>query len=133
MKLGLLVAYYPSRIPDPKGKFPSTIRVLIHLAGGEVGVVKHSQMVGIQGKRKVVRRELDPGIGAGKINTLAYPSYTYDAEPGFAEHDIEEYEKISADLAWSRSLEAARKAFNRPVQNLELLVDEHHQGTLPRS
>lgn len=128
MKLGLLIAYYPSRIPDPLGKFPSHINVLVHLAGGEVGLVKHSQMAGIQGKRRVVKRVLDPGIGAGKINKLAYPSYTYNAEPGFAEHDIDEYEKISADLAWSRSLAAARKAFNRPNNNLELLVDENHQG-----
>lgn len=132
MKLGLLVAYYPSRIPDTRGKFPSHINVLVHLAGSEVGLVKHSQMVGIQGKRRVVKRVLDPGIGAGKINKLAYPSYTYNAEPGFAEHDIEEYEKISADLAWSRSLAAARKAFNRPNNNIELLVDENHQGMAPR-
>ncbi|CAN8099656.1 unnamed protein product [Discula destructiva] len=128
MKLGLLIAYYPSRIPDPMGKFPSSIQVLVHLAGTEVGLVKHSQMVGIQGKRRVVKRVLDPGIGAGKINKLAYPSYTYNADPGFAEHDIDEYEKISADLAWSRSLDAARKAFNRPQGDLELLVDENHQG-----
>lgn len=128
LKLRLLIAYYPSRIPDPLGKFPSNIQALVHLAGSEVGLVKHSQMVGIQGKRRVVKRVLDPGIGVGKINKLAYQSYTYDADPGFAEHDIEDYEKISSDLAWSRSLAAARKAFNRDYQNIELLVDENHQG-----
>lgn len=128
LKLRLLIAYYPTRIPDPLGKFPSNIHALVHLAGSEVGLVKHSQMVGIQGKRRLVRRVLDPGIGAGKINKLAYQSYTYNADPGFAEHDIEEYEKISADLAWSRSLAAARKAFNRAYPNIELLVDENHQG-----
>lgn len=128
LKLRLLIAYYPSRIPDPLGKFPSNIHALVHLAGTEVGLVKHSQMVGIQGKRRVVKRVLDPGIGAGKINKLAYQSYTYNADPGFAEHDIEDYEKISADLAWSRSLAAARKAFNRSQPNIELLVDENHQG-----
>lgn len=128
LKLRLLIAYYPSRIPDPLGKFPSNIQALVHLAGSEVGLVKHSQMVGIQGKRRVVKRVLDPGIGAGKINKLAYESYTYEADPGFAEHDIDQYEKISADLAWSRSLAAARKAFNRALPNIELLVDENHQG-----
>ncbi|KAJ4394838.1 hypothetical protein N0V93_004058 [Gnomoniopsis smithogilvyi] len=128
LKLRLLIAYYPSRIPDPLGKFPSNIHALVHLAGSEVGLVKHSQMVGIQGKRRLVKRILDPGIGAGKINKLAYHSYTYNADPGFAEHDIDDYDKISADLAWSRSLAAARKAFNRAYPNIELLVDENHQG-----
>lgn len=127
MKLGLLIAYYPTRIPDPQGKFPSSVRVLVHLAGQEVGIVKHSQMVGIQGKRRVVQQNLDPGIGIGKINKLAYPSYTYDAQPGFAEHDLDEYEKIGAELAWSRSLAAARKAFNH-YADMELLLDEHVQG-----
>lgn len=128
MKLGLLIAYYPSRIPDPLGRFPSNIQALVHLAGSEVGLVKHSQMVGIQGKRRVVKRVLDPGIGVGKINKFAYESYTYNADPGFAEHDIEEYDKISADLAWGRSLSVARKAFNRSWPKIELLVDENHQG-----
>lgn len=130
MKLGLLIAYYPSRIPDPQGKFPSSIQALVHLAGQEVGIVKHSQMVGIQGKRRVVQRNIDPGIGAGKINKLAYPSYTYNAQPGFAEHDLEEYEKISAELAWSRSLAVARRAFHRYI-NMEMMVDENIQGRVP--
>lgn len=127
MKLGLLVAYYPTRIPDPQGKFPSSIRVLVHLAGQDIGIVKHSQMVGVQGKRRVVQRTIDPGIGAGKINRLAYPSYTYNAQPGFAEHDLDEFDKISAELAWSRSLAAARKAFNH-YANMELILDENIQG-----
>ncbi|KAF3762717.1 hypothetical protein M406DRAFT_294452 [Cryphonectria parasitica EP155] len=127
MKLGLLIAYYPTRIPEPQGKFPSSIQVLVHLVGNEVGVVKHSQMVGIQGKRRVVKRNVDPGIGAGRINKLAYPSYTYSAEAGFAEHDLDEYERISAELAWSRSLTAARKAFHRYI-NMELTLDENIQS-----
>lgn len=130
MKLGLLIAYYPTRIPEPRGKFPSSIRVLVHLAGHEVGVVKHSQMVGIQGKRRVVKRTLDPGLGAGKINSpmeIAYPSYTYAAEPGFAEHDLDEYERVSAELAWSRSLAVARRAFNAYV-DVEVVVDENIQS-----
>lgn len=127
MKLGLLIAYYPTRIPDPQGRFPSSVRVLVHLAGQDIGIVKHSQMVGIQGKRRVVQRKIDPGIGAGKIGKLAYPSYTYSAQPGFAEHDLDEYERISGELAWSRSLGAARKAFNTHV-NMEMILDENIQG-----
>ncbi|PSR81293.1 hypothetical protein BD289DRAFT_43377 [Coniella lustricola] len=130
LKLGLLIAYYPTRIPEPRGKFPSSIRVLVHLAGDNIGIVKHSQLVGIQGKRRVVKHTLDAGLGAGKINSpasIAYPSYTYAAEPGFAEHDLDEYDRVSAELAWSRSLAAARKAFNSHVE-MELLVDEHAEG-----
>lgn len=130
MKLGLLIAYYPTRIPEPRGKFPSSIRVLVHLAGDEVGVVKHSQMVGIQGKRRVVKRTLDAGLGAGKINSpteIAYPTYSYAAEPGFAEHDLDEYERVSAELAWSRSLAVAKRAFNS-FANVEVVVDENIQS-----
>lgn len=129
MKLGLLIAYYPSRIPDPQGKFPSSIQPLVHLAGDDIGVVKHSQMIGIQGKRRVVKRNIDPGVGAAKTNNLAYPAYTYSAQPGFAEHDLEEYDKISAELAWSRSLTAARRAFHRYI-NMETILDQNVQGML---
>lgn len=101
--------------------------MLVHLAGTEVGIVKHSQMVGIQGKRRVVQRNVDPGIGAGRINKMAYPSYTYAAQPGFAEHDLDEYDRISAELAWSRSLAAARKAFHT-YTNMELTLDENIQS-----
>lgn len=132
MKLGLLIAYYPTRIPDPKGRFPSSVQVLVHLTGHDIGVVKHSQMVGIQGKRRVVQRSVDPGLGAGRIGRLAYPSYTYSAQPGFAEHDLDEYDRIGAELAWSRSLAAARKAFNHHA-NLERIVDESIQGELSPS
>lgn len=129
MKLGLLIAYYPSRIPDPQGKFPSSIKALVHLAGQELGVVKHSQMVGIQGKRRVVKRNVGPGIGLSKINDLAYPTYMYSAQPGFAEHDLDEYDRISAELAWSRSLAVARKAFHQYI-NMEMIVDRNIQGAL---
>lgn len=129
MKLGLIIAYYPSRIPDTQGRFPSSVQALVHIAGQEVGVAKHSQMVGIQGKRRVVKRNIGPGIGLSKMNTLAYPIYMYSVQPGFAEHDLDEYEKVSAELAWSRSLAAARKAFNQ-YTNMEIIVDQNVQGKL---
>lgn len=111
-KLGLLIAYYPTSIPDPKGRFPNNISTLVHLATGEeIGVTKQTQMVGIQGKRRMTRKKVERGQGTGGTLNLAYPSYTYDAESGFAEHDMEEYDRVCAELAWSRSLAAARKAF----------------------
>ncbi|TQN66017.1 hypothetical protein CSHISOI_09393 [Colletotrichum shisoi] len=127
-KLGLLIAYYPTAIPDPKGHFPSSISTLVHLAAGEeIGVTKQTQMVGIQGKRRTTRKKVESGIGTGGTLRLAYPTYTYDAVPGFAEHDLEEYSKVPAELAWSRSLSAARKAFNNHV-DLELVLEENVQG-----
>ncbi|KAL0934647.1 uncharacterized protein CTRU02_211446 [Colletotrichum truncatum] len=127
-KLGLLIAYYPTAIPDPKGHFPSSITALVHLAAGEeIGITKQSQMVGIQGKRRTTRKKVENGIGTGGTLRLAYPTYTYDAEPGFAEHDLDEYNKVSAELAWSRSLGVARKAFNNHV-DLELVLEENVQG-----
>ena len=128
-KLGLLVAYYPTSIPDPKGRFPSSIHALVHLTGDDIGVIHQSQMVGIQGKRRLIRRKLDRGLGTGRTLQLAYPSYKYNADPGFAEHDLEEYERISAELAWSRSLAAARDAFKMYV-NLELVLEQNVQGKL---
>ncbi|KXH27277.1 dienelactone hydrolase [Colletotrichum simmondsii] len=127
-KLGLLIAYYPTAIPDPKGHFPSSISALVHLAAGEeIGVTKRSQMVGIQGKRRTTRKKVENGMGIGGMLQLAYPTYTYDAEPGFAEHDLDEYHQVSAELAWSRSLGAARKAFNNHA-DLELVLEQNVQG-----
>lgn len=111
-KLGLLIAYYPTTIPDPQGRFPSAIRTLVHLPAGEdVGVTKQSQLVGIQGKRRVDRKRIEAGSGVGGMLRLAWPAYTYQAEQGFAERDMEEYNRVSAELAWSRSLAAAKKVF----------------------
>ncbi|KAJ3536514.1 hypothetical protein NM208_g6681 [Fusarium decemcellulare] len=127
-KLGLLIAYYPTSIPDPNGKFPNSISALVHLAAGEeIGVVKQSQMVGIQGKKRTRRKTIRSGLGTGGKLNLAYPSYTYNAEPGFAEHDLEEYDGISADLAWSRSLSAARKVFGIDP-DLELVLENNLQS-----
>ncbi|KAI0482094.1 hypothetical protein GGR56DRAFT_684571 [Xylariaceae sp. FL0804] len=129
-RLGCLVAYYPSAVPDPRARFPAAISVLVHLAGDEVDVVTHSQMVGIQGKRRVARRKIERGLGTGgsvSSAKTAYRSYTYaGAEPGFAEHDLDEYDHVSAGLAWSRSLGVVRRAFRRDRDaDLEALVEQN--------
>lgn len=131
-KLGLLVAYYPTAIPDPKGKFPNAIRTLVHFAAGtEVGVTKKSQMVGIQGKRRTRPKRIDAGLGTGGKLELAYPSYTYQAEPGFSEHDVEEFDGVSAELAWSRSLSTARKVFGIDP-DLEMVLERNLQSLSSR-
>lgn len=88
-------------------------------------------MVGIQGKKHTRRRTISRGLGTGGKLNLAYPSYTYDAQPGFAEHDMEEYDGISADLAWSRSLAMARRVFGINP-DLEVALDNNVQSELLR-
>jgi len=122
-----MVAYYPTSIPDPKTPFPPGCQVLVHFAGTEssIGVTTTPVLLGLQGKRKTVKRKLPEGFGAGGIGELAYPSYTYqDCEPGFAEHDVQEYDKVASRLSWSRSLSTVRKAFGIEV-DLERIWEEH--------
>ncbi len=127
-KLGLLIAYYPTSIPDPKGRFPGSITALVHLAvGEEISVTKQTQMVGIQGKRRVTRTTVESGAGTGGSLRYAYPSYTYNSPAGFAEHDLDDYNRVCAELAWSRSLATANKAFARDA-GLELALEENVQG-----
>ncbi|KAI9157965.1 dienelactone hydrolase [Paramyrothecium foliicola] len=127
-KLGLLIAYYPTAIPDPQGRFPNSISALVHLAAGEeIGVTTQSQMVGIQGKRRTTQKKIQSGAGTGGTLRLAYPTYTYNAEPGFAEHDMDEFDRVSAELAWSRSLSCARKAFGSEP-DLEAVLDVNTQS-----
>ncbi|KAI0438601.1 hypothetical protein F4803DRAFT_554851 [Xylaria telfairii] len=130
-KLAGLVAYYPSRIPDPRGAFPGGVRVVAHLVGDEVGVVGHSQMVGIQGKRRVVKRAV-AGVGVGGAvvagHAVNYPCYRYrDAGVGFAEEDLDDYDPLAAELAWSRSLDTLRTAFRMDVE-LEGVVERNLDG-----
>ncbi|KAH9995329.1 NTF2-like protein [Xylariaceae sp. FL0662B] len=122
LKLGCLIAYYPTRIPDPRTTFPYSIDVLVHLSSGEeVGVVKQDQLIGIQGKKRTTKRTIERGSGTGKSLNMGYLSYSYDAAPGFAEHDMEDYENISAELAFSRSLAVARRALRKDVDYEKVL------------
>lgn len=84
-------------------------------------------MVGIQGKRRTKKSSVQAGLGTGGKLQLAYPSYTYEAETGFAEHDMEEYDGIAAELAWSRSLAMARKVFGIDP-DLELVLEKNLQS-----
>lgn len=84
--------------------------------------------LGLQGKKKRKTRPINPGIGTGERLELAYPAYTYDnAQPGFAEHDMEEYDHLAADLAWTRTIHVLRKGFSRQT-DLERRWEEHQEG-----
>jgi hypothetical protein len=89
-----LIAYYPTAIVNPKVKFPPSLHNTTHLA-------------------------------ASQNFAPAFNSYTYEnVAPGFAERDLEEYERVSASLAWSRTLSILRAAFNIAV-DLERVWEEH--------
>ncbi|GAP90366.1 putative dienelactone hydrolase [Rosellinia necatrix] len=133
-RLACLVAYYPGRVPDVRGAFPGGVRALAHLSSDEeIAVVAHSQIAGFQGKRRVVKRRVGRGVGVGGGGVTvggaacAYPCYRYEAPAGFAERDLDEYEPVAADLAWSRSLGAVRAAFRMDV-DLEGVVDRNMEG-----
>ena len=92
--LATLVAYYPTNIPSPKAKYPPTPELIVHLAA-------------VQGFAP------------------AFTNFVYsDVQPGFAEHDLDEFDKVAAGLAWTRTLAALRKGFNVDP-NLERVWEEH--------
>jgi dienelactone hydrolase len=127
-RLAALIAYYPTNIPEARTRFPPTLRVLVHLAGESVGVVTFPQALGIQGKRRVRTKRIQPGIGLGERLNLAFPTFTYEfAQPGFAEHDLDEYDHVSAELAWTRSLEIIRRAFRKDA-DLEKTVEDNQES-----
>lgn len=67
--------------------------------------------------------------GLGELRTYAYEGVT----PGFAESDVDEYDSMTKDLAWSRSLAWARKAFGADDPDHEGVRDAHFDkvGTDP--
>ena len=93
-KLCAVVAYYPTKVPNTNTMFPPNTQFVIHIAGDQR--IKPKQ-----------------------------PSYLYPhAKTGFAESDLEEYDKVSASLAWSRTLAAVRKGFGIEV-DLEKVWEDH--------
>ena len=93
-KLVALIAYYPPYMPNTNTAFPPTLLVRAHLAGNQNFGTKH-------------------------------PSYRYpDTESGFAEHDLDEYDKIAERLAWSRTLGLLREGFGMTT-DLESIWDNH--------
>jgi hypothetical protein len=90
-----LVAYYPTGISNPLVRFPKGMRTVTHLAASQ---------------------NFAPAFGN---------CYTYEAVlPGFAERDLEEYDRIAAELAWSRTLGVLRAAFGIEA-DLERVWEEH--------
>ena len=100
--------------------------MLVHLpTGEEIGVNRNTEILGLQGKRRTIKKRVDPGLGPGGELSLSYQAYTYDnVAAGFAEHDLDECEKVAERIAWSRSLGTVRKGFGIEV-DLERVWDRH--------
>jgi hypothetical protein len=95
------VAYYPTSITNPVMKFPTSLRMATHLAASQ-------------------------NFAPAWTNC-----YTYEAVlPGFGERDLEEYDRVAAELAWSRTLGVLRAAFGIEA-DLERVWEEH-QGQVAR-
>jgi hypothetical protein len=95
-KLVAVVAYYPPYMPNSTTNFPPTLSVLVHLAANQ------------------------------KFGTRL-PSFRYqDTVDGFAEHDLDEYDRTAAGLAWSRTLGVLRRSFDLDGEvDLEAIWDNH--------
>lgn len=145
-KLCSLVAYYPTSIPDPRRRFTASFRIVVHLAQGSgdndetVDIVRRPEVLGIQARRKLVTKRVTPGIGAGGLLAkMEYPAYTYEGvDPGFAEHDLEQYDAVADGIAWSRSLDIVRRGFGAEVHlerpwedNVERNLDPRPQHLTP--
>lgn len=69
--------------------------------------------------------EITTHLAASQGFAPAFPSYTYQGvQPGFAETDLDEYDKVAAGLAWTRTLGALRKGFKIEV-DLEKVWEQH--------
>lgn len=93
-RLCTLIAYYPEKVSASSARFPTSLNIAIHFAGPQ-------------------------------SKTPNCRCYSYSGvEAGFAEEDSDQYDKVSASLAWSRSLAALRKGFEIEV-DLEKIWDDH--------
>ena len=81
-KLCALVAYYPTHLPKTITGLPPTLKAILHITG-------------------------DRNLGSHK-----YKCYNYaNTVSGFAEADMDSYDKTAANLAWTRTLGTLRQAF----------------------
>lgn len=101
-KLCALIAYYPTVLPDPAFRFPSLLRVVVHIAG-------LNQI-------------------SAPPDACEWKCYRYERAPtGFAEESSKEFEEVEAGLAWTRTLTVLRAAFTQRVE-LEEVVEKFWKG-----
>ncbi|KAK5114287.1 hypothetical protein LTR62_002538 [Meristemomyces frigidus] len=128
-KLVAIIAYYPTLIPKPTTQFPPGIKVLVHLVGTEIKTQHHPEILGLSSsKAKIITKRVDPGPGYGEALDYAFRTYTYTGlEEGFAERDLDEFDRVGEQVAFSRSLAVVRRAFR--IDEGETKV-EYYRDTL---
>jgi carboxymethylenebutenolidase len=85
-----IVAYYPSQLPSPKHKFPTSLLVQIHVAG--------------------LTQSSPP------VELCEWKLYRYDrCAAEFADPSAKTYAAVEADLAWTRALAGLRKGFKTEI------------------
>jgi len=92
-----LIVYYPTALPSPNHKYPVHLSLLCHLASNQP-------------------------FGASSFKSYVYP----DTYPGFAERDLEEYDRVAAGLSWGRTIGCLRKGFGVEV-DLEGVVEKYNK------
>ncbi|KAF3894270.1 Dienelactone hydrolase [Trichophyton interdigitale] len=93
-RLCAVVAYYPTYIPAFESRSISSLKLKIHLAG--------------------------PQAKLGKERCYVYAN----SEVGFAQHDLPQYDPVTARLAWSRTVSCLREGFEM-TPDLEPTWERH--------
>lgn len=98
--------------------------VLVHLVGDIIKIIRTPEVLGIQGKKKIIDKRIGAGSGLGGELKLSFQAYKYPGvEAGFAESDLDEYDAAAAGLAWTRTLGVVKKAL-RIASDIERIRDE---------
>ncbi|PPJ59698.1 hypothetical protein CBER1_09032 [Cercospora berteroae] len=85
-KINSLICYYPNHLPSPKASYPTSLQVLVHLAGNQ------------------------PFAPAG------VKSYHYkNALVGFAERDLDTWDGVAGGLSWTRTIGCLRRGFKKEI------------------
>lgn len=92
--LAVLVAYYPDAVPTSMTGLPGHVELVVHLAASQAF--------------------------APPFKYHVYP----DTNPGYAERNHENFDRISSSLSWTRSLGSVRTALNVRV-DLEAVWEDH--------
>ncbi|BAE62157.1 unnamed protein product [Aspergillus oryzae RIB40] len=88
------------------------MRVLVHLADQTVQVLSASH--GTDHKRHIVKRRVGAGLGTGDRLDFGYRAYSYPGmSPGFAESDLNNYDPVATEIAWTRTLSVLQSGFQK--------------------
>lgn len=94
-KLCAVVAYYPPYMPKTSADFPRSLNLTIHLSAAQPFGTRHQR-------------------------NFRYP----ETKSGFAESDLEEFDKSAATVAWSRTMGTLRRGFGLE-EDLEAVWETH--------